>query len=145
MTFFAARVGRIDGDNKRNRRSTSEAAKAAANCVPQFKYRITRQIQRLRQPQGSCKSSAKIRFNYCSFRSHFAERPQSEDLHGLFGDGPGGGEEAEPRVGRGLVLGVPDAQGLEGPGGRVAEEEEVADEVVRLQVRVGVAQELVEP
>ena len=80
-----------------------------------------------------------------SFPSHFTERPQSEDLHGLPGDCPGGGEEAEPRVGRGLVLGVPDAEGLEGPGGRVAEEEEVADEVVRLQVHVGVAQELVEP
>ena len=79
------------------------------------------------------------------FRSHFVERPQPEDLHGLPGDGPGGGEEAEPRVGRGLVLGVPDAQGLYGLGGRVAEEEEVADEVVRLQVHVGVAQELVEP
>ena len=79
-----------------------------------------------------------------SFPSHFVQRPQSEDLHGLFGDGPGGGEQAEPGVGLVGIGGALDAEGLEGSGGSVAEEEEVADKVVWLQVDIRVAQELVE-
>ena len=90
-------------------------------------------------------SSINNSFEAASLPSHFVQRPQSEDLHGLSGYGPGGGEQAEPGPGLGDVLGVFDAEGLDRPGGGVAEEEEVADEVVRLQVHVRVAQELVEP